>query len=189
MSNKRFNPANLDKLNNPSRLEALPLEYIIKKTGITQPGVIIDLGAGTGLFSAAFAAKFQSCTVYAADISEIMVDWIKENRTKKYPNIIPLLMDDSTLDLHDNSCDFLYMINLHHELDNPLKTVRETYRLLKPGGIIAISDWKKEETGMGPDISIRVSPGEIERQLSESGFSNSNISNDLQFNYFVVAEK
>lgn len=189
MSNKRFNPAKLDKLNNPERLKMLPLEYIIEKSAIHNPNNIIDLGAGTGLFSAALAEKFKSCKIYATDISKTMIDWIKENRVHDYPNLHPLLMIDSKIDLEAEIADFLIMVNLHHELDSPIDTLKESYRLLKTGGKIAISDWKKEKTEMGPDISIRVFANEIENQLIKSGFKDVQIHNDLKFNYFVVAEK
>lgn len=190
MSSNRFNPDQLNKLNNPFRLKLLPPEYIIEKTGISFPDIIIDYGAGTGLYSAAFATMFKACKVYAVDISEIMVCWIKENRTAVYPNIIPMLVDDSKIDLDDEICDFLLMINLHHELDYPLNTLKECYRLLKKGGKIAISDWKKEKTEMGPNISVRISTNDIKRQLCETGFNDISVyEEDLRFNYLVVAEK
>lgn len=189
MNNKRFNPAKLEKLNNPMRLKLLPSEYLIEKSGITNPKVIIDLGAGTGLYSASFSNRFKDCKVYATDISDIMVTWMKENRIVESPNLIPLLMEDSKINLDNSIGDFLFMINLHHELDNPISTLKESYRLLKPGGQIAISDWKKEKTEMGPNISIRISPHEIEKQLLECSFKNIKIFDDLQFNYLIVAEK
>ena len=37
----------------------------------------------------------------------------------------------------------------------------ETRRLLKPGGILAILEFKKEEMPVGPPMNIRLSPEEL----------------------------
>ncbi|MDA3780272.1 MAG: class I SAM-dependent methyltransferase [Bacteroidales bacterium] len=189
MEEKRFNPNKLDKLNDPIRLKALPPEFIVKKVALENPKIIIDLGAGTGFFSAAFAEIYKQSRVYACDISVIMVNWMKENISPKYENIIPLKMEDNSVPLNTGIADFLFMINLHHELDSPEKTLNECFRLLKHKGKIAISDWKKEKTEHGPSIELRYSPNKIKEQLLVAGFTKINIHTELQNNYLITGEK
>lgn len=189
MSNKRFNPAKLEKLNNPKRLIMLPPTYILEKAGISSPSTIIDLGAGTGLYGEAIANIYPAAKVIAADISELMINWIRQNKLKDTPNLQPLLMQNACIDLPNECSDFLFMIFLHHELDEPENTLKECRRLLAKGGKIAIADWKKQEMDMGPNVDIRVSPFEIEAQLKKSGFNNIKVFEDLEVSYLVVAEK
>lgn len=186
---KRFDPKNLDKLNNPMRYKTQPPEYILKKAAIENPEVIIDIGAGTGFYSSPFAKIYKNCKVYACDISDVMIDWIQKNISPEYSNIYPLKMDDNDVPLNSNIADFLFMINLHHELDRPDKMLRECYRLLKTNGRIAISDWKKEKTEDGPPLKIRYDPTKIEEQLIASGFEKIKIYSELPNNYLIIAEK
>jgi len=189
MIEKRFNPKNLDKLNNPTRYKTLPPEFIFEKAAIESPEVVIDLGAGTGFYSKPFAKMHKFSKVYACDISDVMIDWMQKNISPSYSNIIPLKMEDNVVPLNDNIADFLFMINLHHELDNPEKMLDECYRLLKNKGKIAISDWKKEETEQGPPLEIRYDPIKIKGQLIVSGFKNIKIYSELPDNYLIIAEK
>ncbi len=189
MEEKRFNPKKLNKLNNPERLIQLPPEFIKEKVGLSNPKSIIDIGAGTGFFSIPFAEFFKESTVYACDISDIMINWMKENISPKYKNILPLEMKDNSIPLKDNMADFVFMINLHHELGNPTKLLDECNRLLKQGGKIAISDWKKEKMEQGPSFELRYEVNVVKDQLITSGFDKIKIYNELSKNYLIVAEK
>ncbi len=188
MEENRFDVKKLDKLNNPMRLELLPPKFLFDCIKFT-PSVVIDVGAGTGFYSKEFASKFKQTVVYGCDVSEVMVDYIGEKVTTKYPNIIPMKMEDSEVSLSDGIADLVVMIYLHHELDYHDKTLRECMRLLKSGGKILISDWKKRETKMGPPIDIRFEESEVEEQLITAGFSNIELFSELDNNFVIVATK
>ncbi|HLF35253.1 MAG TPA: methyltransferase domain-containing protein [Cyclobacteriaceae bacterium] len=189
MEGKRFDPAKLHKLNNPERLKELPVARILELAKVERPEVIIDLGAGTGLFSIELAKIYPGSKIYACDISNIMINWMNEHIMMKYENIIPLRMEEYQVPLKDGIADFLLMINLHHELDEPVKTLTECHRILKPNGRLAISDWKKDRTEHGPPAEIRCDPGEIKEQLLNAGFNQINIHMEFVNNFLIAAEK
>lgn len=189
MEEKRFNPKNLDRLNNPMRYKALPPEFIIKNAALQNPKVIIDLGAGTGFYSVPMAEFYKNSKIYACDISNVMVDWMQENISIQHSNIIPLKMEDNSVPLDSNIADFLFMINLHHELDSPERALKECYRLLKSKGTIAISDWKKENTEQGPSIELRYEATVVKEQLLAAGFEKISIHTELPTNFLIFAEK
>ena len=62
---------------------------------------------------------------------------------------------------------FMFMINLHYELDDLQKTLSECYRLLKYEREIAISDWEKGKTEQGPSIELRYDGIELKKQLMQ----------------------
>lgn len=183
---RKFNAKKLEKLNNPKRLESIPPEYILEKLEIKQGITVMDIGAGTGLFSKTFSSLIKDSTVYALDISEDMYNWMKNNLPER---IIPMLMGENTIPLDSNFSDLAIMINLHHELEEPVKLLKETRRVLKKEGKVCIVDWKKEEMPMGPSIDIRCSIDEIEHQLSLSGFKNINQDSSLDRYNIIWAEK
>ena len=188
MTEKKFNPNKMQKLNNPDRLIDLPPDFMFSKAGITDPQTILDIGAGTGFYSIQLVKYFKNCKVIACDIAEVMLDWINENVVNNYPEISTLLMTENQIPVQDNIGDMVMMLNLHHELEEPDKMLTECKRILKPGGRILISDWKKEEMPMGPPLEIRCDPEDVAEQLKTCGYKNVKTYNDLKNNFVVVGE-
>ncbi|MGA9537072.1 MAG: class I SAM-dependent methyltransferase [Desulfobacterales bacterium] len=189
MNEKKFDPKKLQKLNNPQRLIDIPPEYICNKLDIKKPDVLVEIGAGTAFFSIAFLQYLKPSSMYACDISDIMINWVNENVLPKHPHIIPVKSEEHFVPLDDKIADLVFMINLHHELDNPLQTVEESYRILKPGGEIFIVDWKKEDMPEGPPEKIRSLPEQVKNELIKSGFSDVKIFNKLPKHFLVVGKK
>jgi ubiquinone/menaquinone biosynthesis C-methylase UbiE len=181
MIEKKFDPKKLDRLNNPQRLIDISLDYIWDKLNLEKSDVLVEIGAGTAFFSIAFLKQAKASEIKACDLSNVMIDWIKENVVPNYPNIQPVKTEENSIPLDDGIADLVYMINLHHELDDPNKMIKESYRILKPGGKIFIVDWKKENMTQGPPTEIRYFPENVMKQLQQSKFSNTLIP---QLNYF-----
>ena len=186
---KIFDPKKLQKLNNPERLKMFPIKDVITLLELKNPEAIIDLGAGTGFFSIPFAESFPECVIFACDISPVMIDWIEQNVLPTHDNIRAIIMKNNDVPLENEFADFLFMVNLHHELDEPLETLKECFRLIKPYGKIAISDWKKEKTEFGPPLEHRCEPADVLEQLSKSGFLNINVHKHFQNNFLITAQK
>lgn len=189
MDGKKFDPKNLQKLNNPQRLIDIPPDYVWEKLNIEKPGVFVDIGAGTAFFSVAFLQRSKTSTIYACDASEVMIRWVKENVSPKYPNIIPIKTEEHHVPLDDGIADLVFMINLHHELDNPSLTVEESNRILKPDGKIFVVDWKKQDMPEGPPAKIRFLPEQVKEQLVNTGFKQVAIYDELQKHFLVVGKK
>ncbi|MCB2217742.1 class I SAM-dependent methyltransferase [Desulfofustis glycolicus] len=187
MSEKRFNPKKLHKLNNPKRLHDLPPDYLWAKADLQATEVLVDIGAGTGFFSIPFVPLTKR--LYACDISEIMLDWLRENVCPHYPSIIPVKMEMQAVPLPDQLADLVYMINLHHELDDPAILLRECWRLLKDGGKLLIVDWKKQEMAEGPPAQIRCLPSKVKDDVVRAGFRNGVVDEALAKHFLLVAEK
>ena len=154
-----------------------------------RPDVIVDIGAGTGIFSIALLKKSKFSKIYACDLSDVMIQWMKENISAEYPGIIPLKTKEHNIPLDDGIADLVFMINLHHELDNPFLTVVESNRILKPDGTICIVDWAKKGMQEDPPIHIRYLPEQVKEQLENAGFHHVDIYNDLQKHFMVTGKK
>lgn len=189
MHEKKFDPQKLEKLNDPKRLKDIPPDYIWDKLEIASPGVLVEIGAGTAFFDIAFLQHAKPSKIYACDVSEVMIAWIKENVVPDYPDIIPVKSEESFIPIDDGIADVVFMINLHHELDHPAQTLEESYRIAKPGGNVFIVDWKKEDMTEGPPQHIRWLPEPVKDQLIAAGFKNVNIFNELPKHFLVLGKK
>lgn len=187
MTEIKFDPKKLDKLNSPERLKMINPDLVWETLNLKTPSVLVDIGAGTGIFAREFAKKIHEGKIYACDSSKIMVDWMKENLEDK--NIIPILSDESFVGLDYGMADLVYMITVHHELFEPEKLLIEAHRLLKTGGKIAIIDWRKEEMANGPPVEKRISEETIINQLQKGGFNNIIKHNILPLHSFIIGQK
>jgi len=184
-----MNLRKIDKLNDPERFADIPPEYVWSRMAPRNPAVLVDIGAGTGLFCRAFAGYMPDGKIYACDNSEEMVSWMKKNVAPDYPNILPLKMADYSVPVGDGEADLVTMMNLHHELGKPEMMLEESYRLLKSAGGICIVDWKKADMPEGPSRDIRFTPEKVEKQLINAGFVNMAIYTDLEKHFTVTAKK
>lgn len=183
---KKFDQRKLSLLNDPIRKKSLNPDFIWNTIGIKDPKTVVDIGAGTGFFAKEFMQKMQHGKIYALDISDIMIDYMREHLSVYKDKIVVQKMEESQTSLPEESADLIYMINLYHELNNRLQTLKETFRILKKRGRIAIIDWKKKQLEFGPPVSIKVALTEIENDLKVAGFSEIR-SYSLKFHNFLVA--
>ena len=110
MNEKIFDPNKLQKLNNPQRFLDIPPEYVWGKLNLEKPDILVEIGAGTAFFSIAFLQHFKPSTIYACDLSEVMINWVKENVSPKYPSIIPVKSEEHSVPLDDRIADLVFMI-------------------------------------------------------------------------------
>ncbi len=189
MEGHKFNPEKLEKLNNPERLEEIPPDFVWNILNMRKADTVVEIGAGTAFFSIAFGRQAESSRIYACDISETMISWIKEHIVPRFPRIIPVKTEEHSIPLEDAIADLVFMICLHHELDSPVLTLKEAYRVLKPGGKIFIVDWKKENMTEGPPLQIRFFPEQVKKQMMNCGFKSLKIFNELSKHFLLTGEK
>jgi ubiquinone/menaquinone biosynthesis C-methylase UbiE len=185
----KFDARKLERLNDPDRLIDIPPAYIWERLDVGKCRVAIDLGAGTGLFSRAFLDLMPGGIIYAADISEQMLNWMRSNVSTDNPGIIPVLVEESRLPLESSAADVALAINLYHELDAPAETLREVLRVLRPGGTFCIVDWKKQKTDHGPPVEHRFTAEHIAEALSRAGYTDVNTDLSLRSHSMVWARK
>jgi ubiquinone/menaquinone biosynthesis C-methylase UbiE len=186
---KKFDSKKLAKLNNPARLDDTPLDYIWEKLNLKDPKVLVDIGAGTAFYSIALLKYAPQAKIYACDISKTMLAWISENVVSDFPNVIPLKSGEAEIPLDDGMADLVFMINLHHELDEPEKLLSEAYRMLYQDGKVLIIDWKKEAMDAGPPVAIRCTPQEVQQQLTATGFRQIEIYSELPKHFMLIAQR
>ena len=121
---------------------------------------VVDFGCGYGTFAVA-AAKTIRGQVLAFDIDPHMVA-----RTRAYAaemgltNVVATQRDfvaDGT-GLPAETADYAMLFNILHA-EQPEGLTREAYRILRPGGTLAVTHWRFDErTPRGPSLDIRPLP-------------------------------
>ncbi len=187
----RFDPAKLDRLNDVGRLDDLVPEEMWAAFGVADARVAVEIGAGTGMFAREFSERMPAGGVlYAVDSEPVMLDWMSEHLPDDAERRIAIVSGDAAeVPLGDGIANLVYSINLHHELDAPAGMLAEAKRLLVPGGIIGIVDWKKEPTPKGPPLEHRIGTGELVRQLRSAGFDEVASHDVLRYHDVVTGRR
>ncbi len=139
------------------------------------PMVIADLGAGEGAFSLLLAQRAQQ--VIAVDNSDKMVELGSALAKKTGVTTLEYRKGDlEAVPIADGSVDLaLFSQSLHHAL-HPARAITEAWRILKPGGRIAILDLLQhrfaEARELYADVWLGFSEVELEKLLSKGGFGN-----------------
>jgi ubiquinone/menaquinone biosynthesis C-methylase UbiE len=118
----------------------------VLKTALGEtPRDVVDLGAGTG--ACALIAAELGHRVTAVDGSEGMLAYARESATSKGLTIcfIQATMDDA--DMPNASADVVTMRNVLWTLEHPKAALDLARRLLRPGGMVLISDGLWREPG------------------------------------------
>jgi len=95
---------------------------------------ILDLGCGTGRYSAALANHFDA-DVIAVDRSEKM---LAEARKKSAERVHCARATGELLPLREASVDMVFMSMVFHHFEDPLRAARECRRVLRAGGVVCL---------------------------------------------------
>jgi SAM-dependent methyltransferase len=170
---EKLNVAHIERLNDDGRFEILPPEVMWRALGDPSPRVIVDIGAGTGLFSCRFADLAPTADIFAVDTEPTMVRWMMEHRPEYLcERLHPMLGRETAVPLATGEADLAVMINLHHELVDPVSSYREALRMLRIGGQILVVDWAPGGDGDRPPQHMRASAESIVEMLLAVGFES-----------------
>lgn len=101
--------------------------------------VVLDLGTGPGMFLCALIERYPETQAYGVECAPYMLDAAESLPEKA--QIITADLHDPHLPLQDNSVDATVASVVVHEMHQPMKTLFEIYRCLKPGGVFYVLDW------------------------------------------------
>jgi len=147
--------------------------------------VIADIGAGTGYFAVRFANMVPKGRVYGVDIEPDMVKYLAERaKRENRDNVIALAGAPDNPRLPEK-VDLVLMVDVFHHIDNRARYLRTLRASLKPGGRIAIIDFRMDSPD-GPPKAARIPPERVIAEFQGAGYALDGEHDFLPKQYFLV---
>jgi SAM-dependent methyltransferase len=122
---------------------------------------VVDLGAGTGVATAALAQRLPDAEVVAVDVDEQMLEHIrhKTDALGVGDRIRTVRADLDQPWPPVGPADLVWAANSMHHMGDPGRTLAQVYGTLRPGGVFAVSETKSFPLfltdGPGAELEIR----------------------------------
>jgi ubiquinone/menaquinone biosynthesis C-methylase UbiE len=150
---------------------SLAANGIVKELGITKENKVLELGCGLGLLGDAIKKTVRSSLKYVG--LDLAFKSVKETDSK---GLLSVQSKINNLPFPSDSFDFVVTTDVFEHIPNTEMAIKETYRVLKPGGkgFIVIADPSEgrfdlvndhiNRTGKNSDITY------WEKHFSDNGF-------------------
>ncbi len=158
---------------------------VIQALALKPDAVIADIGSGTGYFSVRLANMVPKGRVYGVDTEPDMVKYLAERAKREgLTNITSVAgaPDDPRLPV---KVDLVIMVDVFHHIDNRDRYFQRLRDSLKPGGRIAIIDFRMDSPD-GPPQSARIAPDRVKAELRSAGYALAQEHTFLPNQYFLI---
>lgn len=166
---------------------------LLKANLPVSPGsAVLDLACGKGAYSLFLSGIVgDHGLVYAVDLWEEGIMLLEEEiETRSIANIMTLVADASKeIDIEDYSLDLCLMATVLHDFEEAGQTeavLKAVKTLLKPGGCLAVIEFKKMEGPPGPPVQIRLSEQDTDRLVTPHGFKKGKTVDLGQYHYLTT---
>lgn len=114
----------------------------LNEAGVIPGKTLLDFGCGTGGCTVAAAGLVgEEGRVFGLDADPHAVAAAKKRVSRaRLDNVTVLLSDRGTVPLEDNSVDVVLLYDVLHDLGHPEQVLSELRRVLKPDGLLSVSD-------------------------------------------------
>jgi ubiquinone/menaquinone biosynthesis C-methylase UbiE len=147
---------------------------VIKTMGLRDGDVVADVGCGTGFFARRMArAVAPRGKVYGVDIQPEMLDLMKEHVAKEgIANVVPVLGLEDDPRLPPGGLDWILLVDVYHEFQQPKPMLAKLRDALKPDGRVALIEYRQEgTTALHIDPLHRMSAEQVLAEWTPAGFA------------------
>jgi predicted methyltransferase len=153
------------------------------------PGAVVaDVGAGTGYFTERFSRVVgPTGRVYATDVQDEMLEALEQRVAERgLANVVVVRAGFDDPALPAGCCDLVFLANVYKEIDGRVAWARRLLPALRPGGRVAIVEYRPSAPGRGPPEEVRLSEAQVMEELAAAGFALAEHHDFLPRQFFLV---
>lgn len=160
-------------LEREGREESEKPDEVIAAMKLRDGQAVAEIGCGTGFFSRRLAkAVGPHGKVYAEDIQTGMLDLLKKYAVKDGDaNILTILGTETDPKLPKGTMDWILLVDVYHEFQNPKPMLAKIREALKPEGRVALVEYRAEDhTADHISPPHRMSVDQVLKEWTPAGF-------------------
>lgn len=169
----------------PRREEWQKPHDVIRALALRPDAVVADIGAGTGYFTVRLARMLPQGRVLAVDVEPSMVKHLAERAKKEKLSNVAAVQGVPTSARLPEPVDLALLVDVYHHIDERTAYFRDLRPSLKPGGRLAIIDFRMDSK-LGPPRSARIARERVVSELKDAGYSLAAEHGFLPNQYFLV---
>ena len=179
-------------LERPEREVEEKPERVLDVMNLKEGDVVAEIGCGTGYFARRMARRVgRSGKVYAEDIQPEMLALLREYvAAEKLTNVTPVLGTETDPKLPDNSLQWVLLVDVYHEFQNPEPMLAAIRKDLAPDGRVALVEYRREgATADHIRLEHRMSVDEVKAEWLPRGFELVSVDESLPSQHLFIFRK
>ena len=174
-----------NEFDDPARDAWQKPEEVLDALHLARTAKVADLGAGTGYFSARIARRVSEGKLFSVDLEPDMLRYLRERAQREHLDVlVPVLASAESANLPE-PVDLVLIVDTYHHIDNRVAYFAALKASLRPGGRLAIVDFKADSPN-GPPPEHRLAPEKVTAELDAAGYSLAATHLFLPRQYFLV---
>lgn len=164
-------------------------ESILEGIGMREGMAFADIGCGDGFFTLP-AARIAGVSgrVFGVDTDRDALGGLREKAGAEGLENIELAEAEGESTLQCEACmDIVFLGIVLHDFREPAEVLANARKMLKPAGLLANLDWKKEPMELGPPPGIRFDEDKAAGLIEGAGFRIESVGDSGRYHYIITA--
>ena len=159
------------RFENPERDAWQKPDEVIAKLGLDRDALVADIGSATGYFDVRLAKVVTDGRVWGVDLEPSMVEYLnaraEEEGLKNLKSVVGTPSDPKI----PEAVDVVIVVNTYHHISERTAYFSQVRGSLRPGGRVAIVDFKKGDLPLGPPNKMKLAPEQVIAELTAAGYA------------------
>ncbi|MBC7448683.1 MAG: methyltransferase domain-containing protein [Hymenobacteraceae bacterium] len=165
-------------------------DVLVRELRLHDTDIVADIGAGTGYFTFRLAPLVPNGRVKAVDLQLEMIDVLEERKRKLgADNVDVVLGTEQSPGLAPNSITLALFVDAYHEFAYPREMMTGIYKALRPGGRVALVEFKAEDSGVAIKAVHKMSVAQCKREMAAVGLTFREARPGLPQQHLLIFEK
>lgn len=181
-------PGGIPWLDRPERENEENPARCIESLRLKPGDVVADLGAGSGFYSFRMAPLVgDKGKILAVEIQDEMIAELKKRIAKNaVSNVETIRCTERDPKLPEAGVDLVILVDVYHELAFPYEVMSAVHKALKPGGRVALVEFRKEDRAVPIKEVHKMTEEQIGKEMAAVGLRHLETIGILPWQHIAV---